>query len=238
MVDSTKNAFLVGMAVIVILVASPTVVSTVTAKAPPEPVCGVCTNSLDEAADKHGVPLERGESTMTIQLSKNGSAEFIGHVELIQGADRLSNDSLREAIVRDVSYILVDDRRNLQTAIVDGNLRVRYSSREVAHATLGVLQFDAFHTRGAPPLASGGEGSPYPGADRLTLRAPSGYQVHGSQGDFNNETTIRWNGDSHERYSGHIEEDVTISFVSEQARLPNVRVIAANVIDWVHSLRE
>jgi hypothetical protein len=233
---STKRSLLFGLTIIAILVASPATVSPATAKAPPEPVCGVCTGALDEAASDHGVPLERGESRMAIRLSRNGSAEFVAHVELTEGADRLGDDSLRDAIVRDVSYVLVDDRRDLQTAIVDGELRVRYTSRDVAHTTLGVLQFDAFHTRGAPPLAAGGEGSPYPGADRLTLRAPPGYELHGSHGDSNNETSIRWQGDSHERYSGHIEEDVTISFVPERALLPNVRIVAANVVDWVGSL--
>ena len=232
----TKNALVIGLLIIAILVFGPATVSTVTAKAPPEPVCGVCTSALDEAANDHGVDLERGESTMNIRVSQTGSADFVALVELTNGTERLRNESLRDAIVRDVSYILVDNRRNLQTAIVDGNLRVRYSSSEVAHTTLGVLQCDAFHTRGAPPLAAGGEGSPYPGADRLTLRAPSGYQVHGSYGEFSNKTTIRWHGDSHERYSGHIEEDVTISFVPNRARLPNIQVTAANVVDWVDSL--
>lgn len=233
---STKNSLLLALAIIVIVGASPATVSQVSAKAPPEPVCGVCTSALDEAADDRGVSLERGESSMNIRLLQDGSAEFLAHVELIEGAEKLRNDSLREAIVRDVSYILVDERQHLQTDIVDGTLRVRYSSRDVAHTTLGVLQFDAYHTRGAPPLATGGEGSPYPGADRLTLRAPPGYRLHGSHGDSNNETTVRWNGDSHEQYSGHIEEDVTISFVPNQTSVPSVRVGAANVLDWVYSL--
>ena len=234
---ATKSALLIGLAIIIILVSSPATVSTVTAKAPPEPVCGVCTSALDESADNHGVELERGESTMTIRLSQDGRTEFVALVELTNGADRLRNESLRDAIVRDVSYILVDNRRDLQTAIVDGDLRVRYTSSEVAHTTLGVLQFDAFHTRGAPPLAAGGEGSPYPGADRLTLWAPPGYKVHGTHGDFSNRTTIRWKGDSHDQFSGHIEEDVTISFVPERARCPSFRVFSANVVDWMGSLR-
>lgn len=237
MKSSRKNyLLLIGLALIVILSTSPATVSPVTAKAPPEPVCGVCTSQLNEAANERGVAVERGESTMNIQLSQNGNAEFVALVELPKGAERLRNDSLRDAIVRDVSYMLVDDRQDLQTAIVDGNLRVQYSSREVVHKTLGVLQFDAFHIRGAPPFASGGEGSPYPGADRVTLRAPTAYQLHGSHGDFNNETSIRWKGDSHKQYSGHIEEDVTISFVHEQVSFPNIRIAAANFLDRMGSL--
>lgn len=234
---STKRTGLVlGLAVVVILLGSSATVTMVAAKAPPEPVCGVCTSALDEAANDHGVALERGESTMDIRLSRDGDAEFVAHVELTEGADQLRNDSLRETIVRDVSYILVDERHDLQTAIVDGKLRVRYSSRDVAHVTLGVVQFDAFHIQGAPPLASGGEGSPYPGADTVTLQAPPGYQLHDSHGDFSNTTTVRWEGDSHEQYEGHIEEGVTISFAPEQARFPKVRIAAANVLDWADSL--
>jgi hypothetical protein len=192
--------------------------SAVTAKAPPEPVCGVCTAQLDAAAETHGVSLNRGETSMQIQLTPNGTATFVAHVTLRNGSTQLQNESLRTGIVRDVSNSLVSDRRNLRTALVDDELRVRYSSRSLAHRTLGVLQFDAFHTRGAPPLASGGEGSPYPGADRLTLRAPPAYQPHGSPGAFSNETVVQWSGDSHEQYAGHIAEDTTISFVPRQAR--------------------
>lgn len=235
MVSYTWPHLLVGVLIIGVLVASPASVVSVTAKAPPEPVCGVCTSALDEAAREHGVTVDRGQSTMNIRLSQNGSAEFVAVVELTKGTDQLKNDSLRNAIVRDVSYSLVDDRRDLQTGIVDGTLRVQYSTREVAHRTLGVVQFDAFHTLDAPPFASGGEGSPYPGADRLILQAPPGYELRGSHGNTNNETSVRWNGDSDEQYSGHIEEDVTISFVPNQARVPNIRVAAANVLDWVGS---
>jgi len=237
MEPSTKRTRLaIGLTVVVILLGSSMTVSMVAAKAPPEPLCGVCTSALDEAASDHGVELERGESTMDIRLARDGTAEFVAHVELTKGADRLRNDSLRETIVRDVSYILVDDRQDLRTAIVDGDLRVRYTSRDVAHTTLGVVQVDAFHTRGAPLLAAGGEGSPYPGADTVTLQSPDGYQLHDSHGDFSNTTTIRWNGDSHDQYSGHIEEDVTISFVPEQVRFPKVRIAAATVLDWADSL--
>ena len=236
MKTSTKAVFLlIALTGIVFFIANPATVSIATAKAPPEPVCGVCTSQLNEAANNHGVSLERGESSMKVQLSQNGTAEFVAHVELTKGVDRLRNESLREEIVRGVSYILVDDRRNLQTTIIDDNLRVQYVSHEVAHKTLGVLQFDAFHTRGAPLFAIGGEGSPYPGADRLTLQGPSGYQVQDTHGEFNNKSSIGWKGDSHEQYSGHIEEDITISFVSDQTLLPNIRVIVANFLDWVMS---
>ncbi|MFB6085268.1 MAG: hypothetical protein ABEJ84_00450 [Halodesulfurarchaeum sp.] len=237
MKPSTAIRFLlIGLAVIAILGPNQAVVTTVTAKAPPEPVCGVCTGQIEEAAAARGVVLERGASTMHIRLWPNGTAEFLARVELTRGSDRLGNVSLRETIVRDVSYTLVEEREDLRTALVDGTLRVRYTSSDVAHSTLGVLQFDAFHTRDPPPFALGGEGSPYPGADELTLRAPPGFELHGIHGDFSNETTIRWRGESHEQYAGHIEEDLTLSFVPEPARFPTIRVGVATVVDRARSL--
>ena len=226
---SRRLVVLVGL----LLLAGVATGSAVTAKAPPEPVCGVCTDQLDTAAESHGVSLDRGETSMQIRLSPNGTARFVAHVSLTDGRTQLQNESLRTAIVRDVSNSLVGDRRNLRTALVDDELRVRYSSRTLAHRTLGVVQFDAFHTRGAPPLASGGEGSPYPGADRLTLRAPPAYQLYGSPGGFSNETVVRWWEDSHEQYAGGIAEDTTISFVPRGARVPALRVTAAGVVDRV-----
>ena len=226
----------VGFAILGILVTGLASVTTVTGKAPPEPVCGVCTSSLDEAARDHGVSLERGTSSMHVQVYQNGSARFVAQVELEEGAERLRNETLRNTIVRDVSYIVVEERKGLQTAIRGTTLIVRYRSQGVSHVTLGVVKFDAFQTRGAPPLASGGEGSPYPGADRLTLSAPAGYLLHGSHGDASNQSEIVWYGDSHEQYSGNIEEGEVISFVPENAAFPTLRIAITDVIDWVSSL--
>ncbi len=70
----------------------------VTAKAPPEPVCGVCTAQLDAAAETHGVSLDRGETSMQIQLTPNGTATFVAQVTLRNGSTQLQNESLRTAL--------------------------------------------------------------------------------------------------------------------------------------------
>ena len=206
------------------------------AKAPPEPVCGVCTNALESAANERGVDLERGQSSMVVELAESGRASLTANVEIQSGAAALRNDTLRTAIVRDVSYVVVKERLDLRTAMNGDVLVVRYAAADLAHQTLGVLQFDAFQTRGAPLFAIGGEGSPYPGADELTLRGPPGYLVQGSHGSWSNATAIRWQGDSHERFAGHIEEDVTISFVDRNVALPGLRVAVANAVDGVDTL--
>jgi len=235
MKSPTFPALLVVIAVLGTL-ATPAAVAPATAKAPPEPVCGVCTETLESAASDHGVDLERGQSSMVVTLSEAGRASLVARVEIRRGATPLRNDSLRRAIVRDVSYVLVEERLDLRTAMDGHVLVVRYAAADLAHRTFGVLQFDAFHTRGAPIFAIGGEGSPYPGADVLTLRAPPGYRVHGTHGDWSNDTAVRWQGDSHEQYAGHIEEDVTISFVDQEATVPALRVGIANTVDRLSSL--
>ncbi|MFB6071318.1 MAG: hypothetical protein ABEJ76_09870 [Halanaeroarchaeum sp.] len=233
MATSIRRVLLVATVTLALLGAGSPSVVPVTAKAPPEPVCGVCTDALDEAASEHGVVIDRGESTMTVTVNEDATARFVARVTLTSGAERLRNDTLRAAIVRDVSYVLVEDRRRLVTAIEDDTLVVRYRSTDVAHLTTGVIRFDAFETRDPPPLASGGEGTPYPGADRLTLWAPSGFRLHGSHGDFSNASAIVWQGNGHRQFAGTIEEDVVISFVPDDAVFPGLRVLIADLADWV-----
>jgi len=229
----SRRGVLIGVLLAGLLGGGMAVSQPVTAKAPPEPVCGVCTDALDEAAREHGVALEREKSRMDIHLQANGSAEFVAQVTLATGADRLTNASLRETIVRDVSYIVAEERTHLWTAIEGQTLVVRYRAPTVAHTTLGVVRFDAFWTRGAPPLAGGGEGSPYPGADRLILHAPAAYQVYGAHGAVSNETAVVWYSTDDDRSVGGIEEDRTIAFVPADARFPGIRVGLAALIDWL-----
>jgi hypothetical protein len=226
-----------SLLLLTIVVISATGVASVPviARAPPEPVCGVCTQALNQAADDHEVNLERGTSKMMVQVHSNGTATFTARVSLTQGADQLRNGTLRRAIVRDISYIVAEERRNLHTRINRTTLVVRYRAA-VAHQSLGVVRFDAFETAGAPPLASGGEGPPYPGADTLVMRTPADYKVHNGYGDSANDTAILWYGDSHEQYAGHIEDDVVISFVPTDATAPAIRVRLATLIDWFKSL--
>jgi hypothetical protein len=223
------------MLTIVVISAIGVASMTATARAPPEPVCGVCTQALDQAADDHDVDIERGTSTMIVQVHPNDTATFTARVSLTQGTDQLRNATRRRAIVQDVSYIVAEERRDLHTRIDGTTLVVRYRAA-VAHQSLGVVRFDAFETTGAPPLASGGEGPPYPGADTLVMRAPAGYRVHGGYGDSANDTAIVWDGNSHERYAGHIEDDVVISFVPTDATVPAVRVRLAALLEWFRSL--
>lgn len=221
-----RRLVLLVMLTIILIGAIGVASTTVTTRAPPEPVCGVCTQALDQAADDHDIDISRGTSKMIVQVHSNGTATFTGRVSLAQGADLLQNVTLRRAIVRDVSYILAEERRGLHTRIDGTTLVVQYRA-PVGHRSLGVVRFDAFETAGAPPLASGGEGYPYPGADTLVIRAPTGCSVHGEYGDSVTDTAIMWDGDSHELHAGQIQNDVVISFVPKDTVAPAIRATLA-----------
>ena len=216
----------------VIFVAATVIAPTpATARAPSQPVCGVCTQALDQAADDRGVDLKRGTSRMDIQVHTNGTATYTAQVSLHRGAERLQNKTLRNAVVRDVSYILVETRRDLQTHINETTLMVRYRA-PVSQQPLGVIAYDGFKTT-APLLAVGGEGEPYPGADTLIMRAPPEQTVHGSYGNSTTETTVVWHGDSHERYAGRIEDNSVITFVPSDTTVPALRVQVAGLLEWL-----
>lgn len=178
--------------------------------------------------------ITRGTSEMTVRVHPNGTATFTARVSLARGAETLRNATLRRAVVRDVGYVIADERRDLRTRIDGRTLVVRYRA-VVAHRSLGVVRFDAFETTGAPPFASGGEGPPYPGADTLVVRAPADHRVAGEYGDSTTDTTVVWHGDGDEQHAGHID-DAVIPFVPRDATLPAVRVRLATLLDWLGSL--
>lgn len=220
-----------------VIVASSGIVSVpAAARAPPQPVCGVCTQALDEAAADRGVDLERGTSRMGIRIHTNGTATYTAQVSLRRGAERLQNTTLRNAIVRDVSYTIAEPRREVQTHVDGKTLVVRYHA-PVSQRPLGVIAYDGFETTDVPPLASGGDGWPYPGADTLVMRAPPEYRVHGEYGASTTETTVVWHGDSHKRYAGRIEDDTVILLVPADAPIPALRVRIAGLLGWLEGGR-
>ncbi|MFB6134169.1 MAG: hypothetical protein ABEJ55_04195 [Halanaeroarchaeum sp.] len=203
------------------------------AREPPQPVCAVCTADLTEAAGERGVTIERGDSLMTVRPLPNGTSVVEARVALDRGAASLADEQVRRAIVEAVRPGVFERRKGLDTALRGNVLVVRYSVPNTAHTTLGVLRFDAFVASGSPPLTGGGEGTPYPGADTLQLRAPAEYRLYGTYGDETNETTIVWHGDSHEQFAEPMDRDMIISFARTGSPLPRVRVLLAGAVDWL-----
>lgn len=227
--DSRRGVALALLLAIAIALGS----APIDAREPPQPVCAVCTDELDEAASDHGVTLVRGDSEMTVRPLPNGSSQVEARVTLERGAPSLTDEQVRQAIVADVRPGVFEQREGIETSLEDDDLVVTYSVPGTAHTTLGVLRFDAFVANGSPPLTGGGEGTPYPGADTLRMQAPEDYRIYGSHGDVSNRSTIVWYGDSHEQFAEPMDRDKVVSFARTDSVLPRVRVKLAAAIDWL-----
>jgi len=207
------------------------------ARAPPRPACGVCTDALDAAAADHGVTVERAHSTLDVEAAANGTSTWTARVRLERGADALrANDTLRAAVVRDAHdahHGSVVPRPATLDSRVDGDtLVVTYRAPNTSHVALGVVRFDAFRAEDPHSLlpVAGGEGTVYPGADRLVLHAPTGYRVHGAYGDRSNASAVVWNGTGTDPSPGAIDRDTVVSFTRADDPLAGVR---AFLVRWL-----
>jgi hypothetical protein len=157
---------LVGVLVVVALGAGPA-----TAAPPPQELCGVCGDGLERTAEEAGVPLTVEHSTATVTVGDDGAGHWRARVRLSPAAsERLAaSATLRERVVRETLdwRTVVDDPRNLETAVENDTLVVDFDVSGVARDRLGV-SLVTFASR------EGAEGSVTVVADRLTVRGPDG----------------------------------------------------------------
>jgi hypothetical protein len=188
------------------------------ARAPPQAACGICTDALDRAAADHGVSLTRDKSKMIIQVYENTSTEWTATVRLTDGTAALQNDSLRTAIVSDAldHARMVAEPTHVSSHLSGQTLFVSYRDPGAAEMRGDTIVFTRFYaTEPQVPLVSGGEGTPYPGADMLVLRAPDGYTVTGDyESATESEIAVRWHTDGN---NGHIDRSTRVTFVNEQS---------------------
>lgn len=174
---SPSDASAVATALL-LLVASVAAVPVVNARAPPTPVCGVCT--VDRTTSG-GTDVVAGESSLTVTLHDDGSTTWEARVELAAGNDALAaNDSLRRTVVSEAARDGIADPVDIDARVDDGTLIVEYRDPGAAERRLGVVVFTPL-TPSSPdrPFVSGGEGPRYLGADRLIVRGPPGHEVRG-----------------------------------------------------------
>jgi hypothetical protein len=128
---------LVALAVVAIAVA----VGPASAAPPPESVCGVCGPGLADAAENEGLALTVEHGAATIRVREDGSGHWDARVRIDDGAaDRLAaNATLRERVVRASldRRTVVDDPRDLRTAVENDTLVVTFDRPDVAHRSLG-----------------------------------------------------------------------------------------------------
>ncbi|MFW5911427.1 MAG: hypothetical protein ACOCQV_01690 [Halolamina sp.] len=195
------------------------------ARAPPTPVCGVC--SVDTTVD--GTAVASGESALTIKLHENGSTTWVAAVTLTEGGDTVAeNESLRRAVVAES----VDDGIATPEYVRSGTdgevLTVRYRDSSAIERHAGALVFTPLTPEGPDrPFAMGGEGSRYLAADRLTVRAPQGYDLHGDA-DATESSALVWRNESSDRRSLDVESDPVA--VDADAGAPGIRVWVARLL--------
>ncbi|WP_435126458.1 hypothetical protein [Halobaculum sp. D14] len=198
------------------------------ARAPPQPACDVCGERLTATAAEHGVDVAVGHAAVTVQVYENASTRWTARVELTDGADALRNDTVRGAVIEDVVGYRVD--RFAVSSRMDGEtLVVTYLRRDAAVRSAGAVVFTAFHASSPPPLAMGGEGTVYPGADELVVHAPDGYVVAGGIGDGNaTQSAVRWAGEN--GGDDGIDRDTAVTFVPDGAVAPGLRGVVARLL--------
>lgn len=171
---------------VVALVLSLTVVGATAASPPPEPLCGVCGDSLTESAADHGVGLSTGESHLSIRIAENGSAHWRGRVELRSGADALrENDRRRRSIVRDSVDRSAMDGPGVRSTVVNGTLVVTYRDSDFARRSAGAVVVDSLTS---PYLTAR--------ADTIVVHAPPGYRpANRPTGTATtNDSAVVWSG--------------------------------------------
>jgi hypothetical protein len=192
----------------------------------PNPVCGACGSSFEDAASDNGVIVNVTASTAAIQIHPNGSATWTVTNRLNQSAATLSNSPetlsqiTREAATsRGVIYRGDTGPVVFRSATVDNEtVRIRFRDPDAGARHLGVLVVDYFHsprTRGSWIL----------NADPISVSGPTGTVVSNDpRGAINDEyagdgelptvtgNTVQWANTSTDGRQASLSEDLYLAF--------------------------
>ncbi|SFR36053.1 hypothetical protein [Halogeometricum limi] len=204
----------------------------VTAQQSDRMACAVCSSALDTTAAHDGYTLTRGHSKMVVDVAENGSTTWTAHVTIVDGVERLENDSYRAELV--ASTIArgqaVADPTDVSSRLEGDTLVVTYRGQDAVTETHGVLFFTPLHAdEPIQPFAAGGEGTVYVGADEFVVRAPPGYAVRGNYGNATTtDDTVRWTGDA--AGDSPVKRSTTLAFARENDSLWWPRVTVARAL--------
>jgi len=197
----------IAAATAVLLLAAGIAAPAADARAPPTPICGVC--DLDRTTPD-GAPVVAGESELTVTLCENGSTTWEARVDLAAGGDALaSNESLRDTIVSEAARNGIAEPRDVDARVDGDTLFVDYRDSNATERHLGVVVFTPL-TPASPsvPFAIGGEGARYLGADRLTVRGASGWEVRGGASAIDSDGRLVWTRGGEPDDEGRVFVDV------------------------------
>jgi hypothetical protein len=207
-------------------------VPTTDARAPPTPLCGACSERLDESAERRGVDLTRGETDLVVQVHENGSTAWRATVELTAGTDALDNETLRAEIVDSAVSRGVGNPTGIDSRLDGDTLVVTHRDRNATSRHLGVLVFTPIVPYGpTAPWAIGGEGARYVGADRVTVEAPPGWRVTGGyEYATASEDRVVWAGGGEDGDRRFVEGEQPPTMLPNGSLFPNLRT---TVVRWL-----
>lgn len=167
----------------------------VDARPPPQPVCGVCSDELVEAAHENDVPIDVSDSELGIQIDRSGTGHWTANVTLTgPGVEALrENASLRNRVVQRVferGRVAVTNPQSLSTSMTGNTLLVEYAVPDMAHESVGsVSVVDFFYWHGGDARWF------YLAADSMTIQGPPGTVVtHAPDHTTTTEGTVTWTG--------------------------------------------
>jgi hypothetical protein len=221
-----------AVAVLAAAVAGPGA-TIVDAREPPRPVCELCDDgALASAAADRGVDLETGASRVTVAVRADGDTRWTVRIGVTAGASALANDSLRAAVVADVTKEAAgrERRRAIQSRLDGDTLVVTYRRDDAAERAFGAVLFTDLHASDpVRPFVGGGDGTAYPAADTLVVRGPDGYVPAGGAGDGAVDgRTVRWSGA--EGGDDPIDRGAVPTFVPESAAFSGLRGAVARLL--------
>ncbi|MFA9516882.1 hypothetical protein ACERIT_06650 [Halopenitus sp. H-Gu1] len=185
----------VFIAVLVGVILLSTVGSPVSARPPPHAVCGVCSDTLVDAAADNDIAISMAESSLTIEIDESGTGHWTARVSLTgTGVETLrENQSLRDHVVQrvfDRGYVAVEEPQSLTTSMNGSTLTVEYDVPGMAHQSAGgVYVVDFFYWHGGEARWF------YLAADSMTMRGPPGTVVsHAPTDAAIADEAVTWEG--------------------------------------------
>jgi len=174
--------------------------ASVSARPPPQAVCGACSDTLVETAADSGVDISIVASSLFVRIDESGTGHWTARVRLTgRGVDPLrENHSLRDHIVKQVhdrGYVAIEEPRSLTTSMNGETLIVEYEVPGMAHESVGgVSVVDFFYWHGGEARWF------YLAADSMTMQGPPGTVVSHAPADATTaDHAVTWEG-SDEQY--------------------------------------
>jgi hypothetical protein len=171
----------------------------VDARPPPQAVCGVCSESLVDAAAENDIAIGVSDSELGIQIDRSGTGHWTANVTLTgPGVEPLrENASLRNRVVQRVferGRVAVANPQSLSTSMTGNTLLVEYSVPDMAHESVGgVSVVDFFYWHGGDARWF------YLAADSLTIQGPPGTVVtHAPDHTTTTDLAVTWTGSDQE----------------------------------------